>query len=238
VRLAGGGTLDADAIVCAAGPAPCAEIVGSVPTGARCAAALRRLGTASVTTVRMRFGPGPTARARHGVGLIDGGFVFLCLDEFMPAYGGGQHRHVELQCESAFAEREQAALERWASELYPDRPAPVAVDALGAIAYARYAVGSAAHRPGVHGPWRNLFFAGDGVAEPGGRWFMERAGVTGRAAAAAAAGRPVPAAPARSLDGPGVHAARRLLSARGSGARRGRGQPAWRADRAPRSARG
>jgi carotenoid phi-ring synthase / carotenoid chi-ring synthase len=210
VRLAAA-ALPAEVIVCAAPPAACARLVEYAPGGAAAAAALRSLGACSVKTLRYRLPPGPPSRLLHGVRLTSaGGFVFFCLDRFMPAYRDRGERIVELQCETGHASAEGDRLADWVRSLYADAPRLMSVDAVAPIPYARYAVGSAADRPGVRSPWPNLFFAGDWVAEAGGRWFMERAVTTGRAAAAAAQGVRIDARHA-PLDGPGVRAARALL---------------------------
>jgi hypothetical protein len=200
--------LPADAVICAVPPPAAAELLEGLPNGRPIAASFRRLGTTRVQTLRFVFEPGPAAPVRHGVALTRrAGFVFLCLDTFMPAYQGSGERTVEIQ---AMPEAARGAdVEALVRRLLPDGRSARLREILtpDAVPYARYGVGGGADRLGVRSQWPNLFFAGDWVHDPGGAWFMERAVSTARAAAGVAA---VDAGARRPLESPGVRTARRL----------------------------
>ena len=90
--------LPADAVIFAVPLPAAAGLLEGRPDGRPIAASLRRVATASVQALRFVFEPGPPAPVRHGAALTpEAGFVFLCLDTFMPAYQGTGERFIEIQ---------------------------------------------------------------------------------------------------------------------------------------------
>jgi uncharacterized protein with NAD-binding domain and iron-sulfur cluster len=218
VRVTGAGgeshEIPCRAAICALPPPAAAELVATIPGPASAdqTNALRALGTTSVQTLRLHYTDGPAPDIKHGVALTErAGFVFLALDQIMPAFRG--RRVIEIQCgPEVMAEGEGELLSRVRKLLKDgDRAQLRSMEDTGKIPYSRYAVGSAALRPGIFSPWLNLFFAGDWVHEPGGAWFMERAVRTGRSAAHAVQGKHIYLQHPEPLEGMGIRISRSLI---------------------------
>lgn len=198
------------AAICAAQPGATAELMATALGGGQAAAALRRLGSTAVHTLRLTFEPGPRPPLAHGVALTERhGFVFFHLGHLAGGRRADQRRVVEIQCGPDVMAEGQRFLQARARSLLPDRaasPRLVDIEPAGGLPYAAYRIGSSSSRPGIAGPWPNLFFAGDWVSDPHERWFMERAAATGRAAAHAVLGLRPPGNVSR-LAGPGTRMA-------------------------------
>jgi carotenoid phi-ring synthase / carotenoid chi-ring synthase len=210
-RRGGSRSFDASAVVCAVPPLAAAAVLDGAPAASGLPDRLRRLGTTAVTTHHFTYSAGAPLRAKNGVVLThDSGFVFFSLGEVFDPPRWPAVRRIEVQCGPDIADAGATVLERWVRTLLPDPGTAdlLRVDRVATVPYARFGVGSGRDRPPVTTPWRNVFLAGDWVAEPGGSWFMERATRTGTMAAESVLGGRT-STPGR-VDGPGFRLARLL----------------------------